>query len=230
MKPNVWLRSASRFSAGWLSMRSPWRKMLPLSGWSRVPSRCSSVLLPEADAPTTLRNSPGGPSSSAPLWTGTSILSLRYALWTPTALSSGTVSSMRDLSLNASLLVPQRPHWVQHRRPQRRQHAEQHRDADSADVHQQHAQRLDVRRDFIEVVRVAAEDFLPGRPRDEVLDLVDVRGDGQPQAGAAQGADGAQQQAVGEEDFHHAAVGGAQRLEDADVARLLDDYHREDGE
>ena len=40
--------------------------------------------------------------------------------------------------------------------------------------------------------------------------------------------DGAEQQAVAEEDAHHAAVARAERLQDADVAVLLGHDHRED--
>ena len=69
---------------------------------------------------------------------------------------------------------------------------------------------------------------MPGRLVSEHFDLVDVDRDRQPQDRAQAGADDAEQQAVAEEDRHDAAVGGAQRLEDADVAGFFHDDHGED--
>src|SRR5262249_39457265 len=111
---------------------------------------------------------------------------------------------------------------------QRRQHAEQYRDHDGAQVHQQHARRLDVGRDAVEVVDAAVENLLSRHLGEELLDLVDVVGKGQSQRGPEGGSNHAEQEPVDQEDFHHAAVGSAQRFENADVARLLDDDHRED--
>src|SRR5215213_607689 len=54
--------------------------MRPLSGASSVPSRCRSVLLPDPDAPTMLRNSPVFTSRFRPFSTRTATACRRYVL------------------------------------------------------------------------------------------------------------------------------------------------------
>ena len=63
---------------------------------------------------------------------------------------------------------------------------------------------------------------------EHMLDRIDVPGDEQSKQGAHPRADQAQQQSVTEEDLHDAAVAGSERFQDADVARLFADDHRED--
>ncbi len=69
---------------------------------------------------------------------------------------------------------------------------------------------------------------MAGEPGEDLFDAVNMRGDFQPQDAAEHGAHDAKQETVAQENLHDAAVGGAQRLEDADIACLLDDDHGED--
>src|SRR5262245_28163798 len=176
-------------------MRLPSRRILPASTWSSVPSRCRSVLFPEPDWPTTLRNSPACTSRFRPRSTSQRWACLRYVLWRLIAVSMTRSVSWR-------LLEPQRPDRVQHGGTQRGQNAEQHRDGHGAQVDHEHAQRLDVHRDAVEIINAAIKDLLPRDARQDLLNVVDVLGDGQPQECAEAGADQSQQQAVAEKDLH----------------------------
>src|SRR5262245_6642819 len=217
-------------------MRWSSSRISPSSGQSRVPSRCSSVLFPEPDRPTMLRNSPGTTSRSRPRSTVVTLASLRYVLCKLMAVSMALFSDSysplpsppKGRGEKKGSLKAQGADRVEPGGTQRRQHAEQYRDHDGAQVHQQHARRLDVGRDAVEVVDAAVENLLSRHLGEELLDLVDVVGKGQSQRGPEGGSNHAEQEPVDQEDFHHAAVGSAQRFENADVARLLDDDHRED--
>ena len=89
--------------------------------------------------------------------------------------------------------------------------------------------RLHVRRNLVEVIdRSRRTPCGPVSHEITRFDLVDVMHEQQPDADADAAADEPQRQSVGEEDRHHAPRAGAERLEDADVARLLDDDHVED--
>ena len=89
-------------------------------------------------------------------------------------------------------------------------------------------ERLDQGRDLVEVVDRVVEDLAADDHAQDFLDLVDVADEEQPADHPDAAADGAQQEPVAEEDAADPAGRGPQRLHDADVARLLDDDHRED--
>ena len=58
MKPSARLRTAPRSASLRLAIGAPWMSTSPADGASSPPSRCSSVLLPEPDAPTIATRSP----------------------------------------------------------------------------------------------------------------------------------------------------------------------------
>ena len=71
---------------------------------------------------------------------------------------------------------------------------------------------------------------MAGHPFDDLGDVVDVDHEQQAANHPCPAADETQREAVAEEDAHHAAAGGAEGLEDADVLGFLDHDHEERGQ
>ena len=144
----------------------------PESGASSVPSRCRSVLLPDPDAPTMLRNSPVCTSRFRPLQhphlDGVAAVGLVEVLggraWFPVRSWFASGQLRRSTGLNRTDYSNRSARTGCSRAAR---HAGSRLNttaiADRAEVHQHHAQRVDVRRDFLEVVDVAREQRLAGQ-------------------------------------------------------------------
>src|SRR5262245_42553025 len=185
-------------------MRRPSSRISPASGLSSVPKRCSIVLLPQPEAPSTARNSPSCTSRSRPRSTSTFSALRRYTLCRFTALKSGW--SVIDPSPDGfKLFVAQGPHGMQQGRPESRQHTEEHGNHDGPQVDVGEHRKLQIGRNLAEIVDVAIEELGAGDPCQEALDAVDVESEPDAQGRAARGADQAQSQAVAEKDLHDAA-------------------------
>src|SRR6266550_299864 len=90
MKPSARLRTSPRSASVSAANGAPSMNTSPADGASSPPNRCSNVLLPEPEAPTTAIRSPSRTSRSTPISTGTSSGPLRYVLRRPWHASTAT--------------------------------------------------------------------------------------------------------------------------------------------
>src|SRR5215203_1977145 len=154
MNPSRSLRSRPRSISLSRATSRPSIITSPESGASRPPSTCSSVLLPEPDAPTTAINSPAATARSAPRSTTTDSPPSRYDFSTPRAQSTApfAVSGRWNVELviakGLRRLDPRRtPTWIQ-RCNQRQRHRYQRDwdDVTGARIGRQRADEVDVLR------------------------------------------------------------------------------------
>src|SRR5262249_41490624 len=114
--------------------------------------------------------------------------------------------------------------------PQRGQNAENHRNGNRSQVDEQDAGGVDESRNAVKVINVPRKYVLAREPAQELFDFIDVSGHPKAQPGSQNGSNDSEQESIAEKDLHHSSVGSTQGLEDADIARLLHDDHREDGQ
>src|SRR4029079_18960177 len=153
MKPSARLRTLPRSASDNCANGAPWTSTSPPVGASSPPSRCKSVLLPEPDAPTIARRSPGATDRSMPSSTGTSSGPLREVLRRPRHSSTAGRPSP------AASLIAQRLRGIDlggaPARIQRREQRQQQRNR--GDQHDIGA--LQVRRDLADVVDALVEEL-----------------------------------------------------------------------
>src|SRR4030095_3131185 len=118
MKPSARLRTSPRCAPLRVLSATPSTLTSPAVGVSSPPSRCSSVLLPEPDAPTIAMRSPAFTARSTPFSTGTGAGPLVYVFASPRH--------------SRTLLIPQRLRGIDARRLpgriQRGEHGKHERD------------------------------------------------------------------------------------------------------
>src|SRR6188472_2910281 len=170
MKPSARLRTVPRAASESFASAAPSTRTSPPVGRSSPPSRCSSVLLPDPDAPTIATRSPTATSRSTPSSTGTSSGPLRYVLRSPRQATTGTAAP----ETGAGLLIAQRVGWIHARglearidRRDERQHERDRRDRD-------HVPALQVRRQIADVVDALVQELDVERALDRGHDGLDV--------------------------------------------------------
>src|SRR3990172_1938184 len=84
---------------------------------SRPPSRCSSVLLPEPEAPTIATHSPPATVRSTPSSTGTSTFPCKYVLRRPRHISAGPCICSSPFTLHPSLFTLHSSPFTLHHSP-----------------------------------------------------------------------------------------------------------------
>src|SRR5450631_797245 len=178
MKPSARLRTLPRSASLRLAIAAPWMRTSPEDGASRPPSRCSSVLLPDPDAPTTATRSPAPTRRSIPSSTGTSSGPLRYALVRPRHSRTGTLSFITQRLRRVDLgRAPARI--------DRRQQGERQRD----DRNQHDVVAEQVRRQLADVVNALVQELDAEDALDEWHDGTDVEREEHASNHADQGAD-----------------------------------------
>src|SRR5207249_1856421 len=94
-------------------------------------------------------------------------------------------------------------------------------------VDHEHSLDLDIGRDFREVIDAGVEELFAGQLAQPLFNFIDVLREHDAEQAADPRSHHAEQQAIAQEDLENAAVGSAQRLEDADVAGFLGHDHAE---
>src|SRR6266542_4929121 len=163
MKPSARLRSRPCSESRKRANGTPRMKTSPPVGASSPPNRCSSVLLPDPDAPTTASRSPGTTARSTPSSTGTSSGPLRYVFLRPRHSSTGAV-----------LFIPQRLRGIDPcgtpARVERSQERQRKRDrSDKQDIGLLH-----LRRQLADVIDALVEELHAENAYDERDDGIDV--------------------------------------------------------
>src|SRR6185503_577269 len=165
MKPSARLRTLPRSASDNCANGAPWTSTSPALGASSPPSRCKSVLLPEPDAPTIARRSPGATARSIPSSTGTSSGPLRYVFRKPRHSSTAAAPTS---------LIAQRLRGIDLGRPpagiQCREQREQQRDR--GDQHDICA--LQIGRNLADVIDALVKKLDAERALDERHDDADV--------------------------------------------------------
>src|SRR4249920_505838 len=148
MNPSARLRTRPRSASDKLTDGCPSTVISPPEGASNPPSRCSSVLLPEPDAPTIATLSPLPTSRSMPSNTGTSCGPWWNVLRSPRARITGSLIAQRLGRIDARGAEA----WIQSRK--QAQHQRDARDRDHIAPVQVGRQIADVVDRFVEKLRV----------------------------------------------------------------------------
>src|SRR5439155_14421187 len=214
MKPRARLRTSPRSASvsaanGALSMNTS-----PADGASKPPSRCSKVLLPDPEAPTTATRSPAPTSKSTPISTGTSSGPLRYVLRRPRHPSTDTCARA------ASSFIPECLGRIHARRAPARidrgGEREEQRDQRDGD----HIAALQVGRQIADVVNGLIEKLNVERALDGGNDRIDIERGQHAGDDADQRADDADQHSLNHEDRQDRFRRRAERAQDRDVGLL----------
>src|SRR6266704_6618929 len=168
MKPSARLRALPRSASLSAAKALPCTITSPAVGASNPPSRCSSVLLPDPDAPTTATRSPGATARSTPSSTGTSRGPPRYVLCRPRHSSTG---------VGPVLLIAQRLRRIDSRRPPARVEGGHERQSQGDRRDEDHVGTLHFRRQLADVVHALVEKLDPEHSLDERHDGLDVEGE-----------------------------------------------------
>src|SRR5437870_13176755 len=230
MKPSARLRTRPRSRSDSRANAAPWTSTSPSVGASSPPSRWSNVLLPDPDAPTTARRSPGCTARSMPSNTGTSSGPARYVFLSPrhssTAVGSLLSGALRSAMLGlAGLLITQRLRRIYFGRPpagiQRREQGQGQRDQRN----QRDIATLQIRWQLADVVDGLVQKLDAERALDEWHHRADVERQRDTAGNAEQCANGADQRALNHEDRQYARRCCAKRAQDGDVGLLVGDHH-----
>src|SRR6184192_2083990 len=189
MNPSARLRTLPRSASLSAAKAFPCTITSPAVGASSPPSRCSSVLLPDPDAPTTATRSPGAMARSTPSSTGTSRGPPRYVL-----------CRSRHSSTAATLFIAQRLRRIDSRRPPARIEGGEQRQGEGDRRDEDHVGLLHLRRQLADVVHALVEKLDPEHALDERHDRLDVEGEREAPGNAEQCSRRADQRALDHED------------------------------
>src|SRR5947207_10160947 len=207
MNPSARLRTLPRSASLSAAKAFPCTLTSPAVGASSPPSRCSSVLLPDPDAPTTATRSPGATARSTPRSTGTSSGPPRYVLF-----------SLRHSSTGASpvLFIAQRLRRIDSRRPpariERRQESKRQGDRRDED----HVGTLHFRRQLADVVHALVEKLDAEQLLHERHNGLDIDSKREAASHTQQRPDGPDQRTLNHEDRQDARRRRALRAQDGD--------------
>eukprot|EP01022_Parablepharisma_sp_SALTPOND_P029462 TRINITY_DN735_c0_g1_i1.p1 TRINITY_DN735_c0_g1~~TRINITY_DN735_c0_g1_i1.p1 ORF type:complete len:1397 (+),score=453.90 TRINITY_DN735_c0_g1_i1:9191-13381(+) len=225
-KPSDWLRKLPRSRSPRLAKSLPSRVTLPLLGVSSPPSRCSSVDLPEPDAPTMATCSPGWTSISTLPSTFTEYLPCVKVLPRPRAASTIFLSFIVFM---ASLIAQRLRRFDAGGRParvERRQEGQHHGHAtDGIDVGPDQVGRQLGNHIHALGQELHVEQALDGRHHH-----IDVQRHQHAQADADGRADQAHQGALDHEDLHDRPRRRPQGAQDGNVGLLVGDRHDQRGD
>src|SRR5262245_47036977 len=224
MKPSSWLRKRASSDGPRAKRSSPRNATLPELGRSSVPRMWSSVDFPTPEFPTMASRSAGWRTRSTPRKTSIVPSPIGKDLRSPLARRS---APERAPWLACASLIAERLDRIElralpareQRRTEREHHRHAHRDRDLAPV--------ELGRERRELVDAGREGVDARDRLDPVLHPVDARRDRDPRHDAERGPHQADQRPLDREDALDAAVLGAHRLENRDVARLLHDHHHQ---
>src|SRR5580765_4728389 len=212
--PSDSLRSTPRSDSLSACMSRPAITTAPAVGRSSPPRICSSVVLPEPEAPTIATRSPDPTSRLIPSSTSSTTGPWVKLLWTSRACRTESLMP-QGLRGRGTRCAP--------RRVNRRHHTKQERDH----AHPQHVGTLDEGRQVTHVIdariqKLRAQQTL--QPRHQRLQVVrQQRSQERSQHRAAQ----SDEHALDGEDHQHVARAGPQRAQDGDVGLLLlHDHHQ----
>src|SRR5204863_4859858 len=148
MKPSARLRSRPWSESRKPANATPRMNTSPAVGASSPPRRCSSVLLPDPEAPTTASRSPAATARSMPRSTGTSSGPLRYVFLRP-----------RHSSTGAALFIAQRLRGIDPRGAPARIERGQERQCERDSRDQQNVGPLHLRRQLADVIDTLVEEL-----------------------------------------------------------------------
>src|SRR5574340_1848501 len=149
-------------------MASPTTSTSPRVGKSSPPSRCSSVLLPEPEAPTIASVSPGATSRFTPFSTST--------VW-PVSVKCLTRSRQRITApLAPALFIAQGLGGLGACRAPSRIQRRQHREHEGGDAHLEYVAHVNVRRQIADVIHARRENLHVKQTARQIQQVVDVIG------------------------------------------------------
>src|ERR1700686_730425 len=192
-------------------MLRPATSTTPASGWSSPPRICSSVVLPEPEAPMTASRSPRATCSSTPVSTSSVVVPSRKLRNTPRAVRTAPLPSVMTQCLGR-LRTGGAPGGIQRRqRTQRKRHA--------ADA--QHIARLRIRRQIAHEVNLGIEKVCAQYTLEPVHQRLKIGGQDQSQRRPGTGAGHADERSLDRERSQDIVRPGAERAQNRYVGALF---------